>query len=37
VELELPALDPGDYTLHLRLDLAGRTPLVVSRPIVVEE
>ena len=36
VELELPALDPGEYTLHLRLDLAGRTPLVVSRPIVVE-
>jgi hypothetical protein len=36
VELELPDLDPGDYTLHLRLDLAGRTPLVISRPIVVE-
>jgi hypothetical protein len=37
VELALPDLDPGDYTLHLRLDLTGRTPLVVSRPIVVEE
>ena len=37
VELELPDLDPGDYTLHLRLELAGRTPLVISRPIVVEE
>ena len=37
IELELPAdLEPGDYTLHLRLDLAGRTPLVISRPIVVE-
>ena len=36
VEIELPDLEPGDYTLHLRLDLAGRTPLVISRPIVVE-
>jgi hypothetical protein len=36
VELELPELDPGDYTLHLRLELTGRTPVVVSRPIVVE-
>ncbi|HUF76056.1 MAG TPA: hypothetical protein VMM35_07245, partial [Longimicrobiales bacterium] len=36
VELELPDLDPGDYTLHLRLELTGRTPVVVSRPIVVE-
>jgi hypothetical protein len=36
VELELPDLDPGEYTLHLRLELTGRTPLVVSRPIVVE-
>jgi hypothetical protein len=36
VELELPDLDPGDYTLHLRLELAGRTPVVTSRPIIVE-
>jgi len=36
VELTLPDLDPGEYTLHLRLDLPGRTPLVTSRPIVVE-
>jgi hypothetical protein len=36
IELELPDLEPGDYTLHLRLDLAGRTPLVISRPIIVE-
>lgn len=35
VELQLPDLDPGEYTLHLRLDLAGRTPLVTSRPIIV--
>lgn len=37
VELELPDLDPGEYTLHLSLELAGRTPVVTSRPIVVEE
>ena len=37
VELELPDLDPGDYTLHLRLELSGRTPVLRSRPIVVEE
>lgn len=36
-ELELPELDPGEYTLHLRLELSGREPLVTSRPIVVEE
>ncbi len=36
IELELPDLDPGDYTLHLRLELSGRTPLVTSRPIVVD-
>jgi hypothetical protein len=35
-ELTLPDLDPGEYTLHLRLDLSGREPLVTSRPIVVE-
>lgn len=37
VELTLPDLRPGNYTLHLRLDLPGRTPVVTSRPIVVEE
>ena len=37
VFLELPAeLEPGDYTLHLRLDLPGREPAIASRPIVVE-
>jgi hypothetical protein len=36
VELVLPDLDPGEYTLHLRLDLEGRTPVVKSRPIIVE-
>ena len=37
VELELPDLEPGEYTLHLRLELEGRTPVVTSRPIIVEE
>jgi hypothetical protein len=37
VFLELPAeLEPGEYTLHLRLDLPGREPAIASRPIVVE-
>ena len=36
VELELPDLEPGEYTLHLRLELSGRTPVVTSRPIIVE-
>lgn len=35
VRLTLPDLEPGEYTLHLRLELAGRTPVVKSRPIVV--
>lgn len=36
IDLELPALEPGEYTLHLRLDLPGREPAITSRPIVVE-
>jgi hypothetical protein len=36
IELELPDLDPGEYTIHLRLELSGREPLVKSRPIIVE-
>ena len=36
VELELPDLEPGEYTLYLRLELVGRTPVVKSRPIIVE-
>ena len=36
IELALPDLDPGEYTLHLQLDLAGRDPVVASRPIIVE-
>jgi hypothetical protein len=36
VALELPDLEPGEYTLHLRLDLPGREPSITSRPIVVD-
>jgi hypothetical protein len=36
VSLELPDLEPGEYTLHLRLELPGREPSITSRPIVVE-
>jgi hypothetical protein len=36
MEVSLPDLDPGDYTLHLRLDVAGHPPVVTSRPIIVE-
>jgi hypothetical protein len=36
IELELPDLEPGEYTLHLRLELAGREPVVTSRPIILE-
>jgi len=36
LELQLPDLDPGEYTLHLRLQLAGREAVVTSRPIIVE-
>lgn len=35
IQLTLPDLEPGEYTLHLRLELAGRTPVVTSRPIIV--
>ena len=35
VQLQLPDLEPGEYTLHLRLELPGREPAIASRPIVV--
>ncbi len=35
IELELPELDPGEYTLHLRLETPGRDPMITSRPIIV--
>jgi hypothetical protein len=37
IRLDLPDLDPGPYTLHLRLEVSGRPAVVTSRPIVVEE
>ena len=37
LELELPEVEPGEYTLHVRLELRGREPVVTSRPIVVVE
>lgn len=36
IHLELPQLEPGEYTLHLRLELGSREPTVVSRPVIVE-
>jgi len=36
IEFQLPELEPGEYTLHLKLELAGREPAVTSRPIIVE-
>lgn len=36
VRIQLPELEPGAYTLHLRLDLPEGEPVVTSRPIVVE-
>ena len=36
LEMRLPALEPGEYTLHVRLELSGREPAIASRPILVE-
>ena len=37
VRLDLPEeLAPGEYTLHVELELPGRTPIVVSRRVLVE-
>jgi len=36
LEMRLPSLAPGEYTLHVRLDLPGREPSIASRPIWVE-
>jgi hypothetical protein len=35
VTLDLPDLEPGEYTLHLRIAVQGREPTVTSRPIAV--
>jgi len=36
IEMQLPALEPGEYTLHVQLDLPGREAAVASRPIIIE-
>lgn len=36
LELELPELEPGDYTLHVRLERPGEDPVTASRPITIE-
>jgi hypothetical protein len=36
IEFQLPELEAGEYTLHLKLEPAGREPVVTSRPIIVE-
>ncbi len=35
LHLELPDLEPGEYTLHVQLDVGGREPAIASRPLVV--
>ena len=33
VELNLPDLEPGDYTITVEIELSGREPMTVARPI----
>lgn len=35
-ELALPELEPGEYTLHVRLERPGREPVTSSRPLTIE-
>ena len=35
VQLNLPDLEPGEYTLSVEIELSGREPMVVARPIVI--
>ena len=35
VELNLPDLEPGDYTLTVEIELSGREPMMVARPITI--
>ena len=35
VELNLPDLEPGDYTLTVEIELSGREPMTVARPISI--
>ncbi len=36
VELNLPDIEPGDYTLTVQIQLPGREPMTARRPIVIE-
>ena len=35
VELDLSDLEPGDYTLTVEIELAGREPMTVARPLSI--
>ena len=35
VELNLPDLEPGDYTLTVEIELSGREPMMVARPVSI--
>ena len=35
VQLNLPDLEPGEYTLTVEVELPGREPMVVAAPIVI--
>jgi hypothetical protein len=35
VGMELPELDPGEYTLHVEIGLVGREPMVLSRRVEI--
>ena len=35
VELNLPDLEPGEYTLSVEIDLTGRELMTVGRPLSV--
>lgn len=36
VELNLPDIEPGEYTLTVQIQLPGREPMTAGRPIVIE-
>jgi hypothetical protein len=35
VQLNLPDLESGEYTLTVEIELSGREPMVVARPIII--
>lgn len=36
LDVDVPSFEPGVYTLHLEVELPGRTPVVTSRRLTVE-